>query len=233
MEYKEIDREKEQKKLEQKIQELRLEISCYNKKLDQMRSELVSHMDPVVQAVVKMETAIQQLQDGFSEMALLVQTLQATSYSGVFIWKIPEVKRRRQEAKMGRTLSLYSAPFYTSRHGYKLCLRLYMDGDGSGKGSYLSFFLTIMRGEFDSLLRWPFKQTVSLILLDQDRQRNIIQSFRPEPSSASFQRPRMEMNVASGCPNFAPLSVLDDSSYVKEDTMFLKCVIDRSGLDNC
>lgn len=208
------------------------QIASLKSEIQQLRSEVATRMDPVVQAVVKMETAIQQLQDGFSEMALLVQTLQATSYSGVFIWKIPEVKRRRQEAKMGRTLSLYSAPFYTSRHGYKLCLRLYMDGDGSGKGSHLSFFLTIMRGEFDSLLRWPFKQTVSLILLDQDRQRNIIQSFRPEPSSASFQRPRMEMNVASGCPNFAPLSVLDDSSYVKEDTMFLKCVIDRSGLDN-
>ena len=189
-------------------------------------------MEPVVQAVMKMETAVQQLQDGFGEMALLVQTLQATSYSGVFVWKIPEVARRRQEAKKGRTISLYSAPFYTSRHGYKLCLRLYMDGDGSGKGTHLSFFLTVMRGEFDSLLQWPFKQTVSLILLDQDRQRDIIQSFRPEPSSASFQRPRMEMNVASGCPNFARLSILDNSSYVKEDTMFLKCVIDRTGLDH-
>ena len=208
------------------------QIVSLKSEIQQLRSDLVSRVEPVVQAVVKMEAAIQQLQDGFGEMALLVQTLQATSYSGVFVWKIPEVRRRRQEAKMGRTVSLYSAPFYTSRHGYKLCLRLYMDGDGSGKGSHLSFFLTVMRGEFDSLLQWPIKQTVSLIVLDQDRRRDIIQSFRPEPSSASFQRPRMEMNVASGCPNFAPLSVLDNSSYVKEDTMFLKCVIDRSGLDN-
>ena len=218
------------KELEAKVQELELEISRYSEKIDKLHTELVSRMEPVVQAVMKMETAVQQLQDGFGEMALLVQTLQATSYSGVFVWKIPEVARRRQEAKTGRTISLYSAPFYTSRHGYKLCLRLYMDGDGSGKGTHLSFFLTVMRGEFDSLLQWPFKQTVSLILLDQDRQRDIIQSFRPEPSSASFQRPRMEMNVASGCPNFARLSILDNSSYVKEDTLFLKCVIDRSGL---
>ena len=208
------------------------QIAALRSEIKHLQNELVSRVDHAVQAVVKVESAIQQLQDGFGEMALLVQTLQATSYSGVFVWKIPEVKRRRQEAKMGRTISLYSAPFYTSRHGYKLCLRLYMDGDGSGKGSHLSFFLTVMRGEFDSLLQWPFKQTVSLMLLDQDRQRDIIQSFRPEPSSASFQRPRMEMNVASGCPNFAPLSVLDNPSYVKEDTMFLKCIIDRSGLEN-
>ena len=227
-----MSRSKEKIAIEEQVRVLELEISRTNERIDQLRSELASHVEPVVQAVVKIETAIQQLQDGFGEMALLVQTLQATSYSGTFVWKIPEVHRRRQEAKMGRTISLYSAPFYTSRHGYKLCLRLYMDGDGCGKGSHLSFFLTVMRGEFDALLPWPFKQTVSLILLDQDRQKDIIQSFRPEPSSASFQRPRMEMNVASGCPNFAPLSVLNNTSYVKEDTMFLKCVIDRSGLEN-
>ena len=31
------------------------------------------------------------------------------------------------------SLDLYSAPFYTGRHGYKMCLRLYIDGDGSGR----------------------------------------------------------------------------------------------------
>ena len=223
--------EKERSSLEKLEKELQLAITQCNRDIDKLRNELMSHIQPMVQAMMKVETVVQQLQDGFGEMALLVQTLQATSYSGVFVWKVPEVTRRRHEARMGRTISLYSAPFYTSRHGYKLCLRLYMNGDGSGKGSHLSFFLTVMKGEFDSLLQWPFKQTVSLILLDQDRQRNIIQSFRPEPSSASFQRPRMEMNVASGCPNFASLSVLDNSSYVKDDTMFLKCVIDKSGMD--
>ena len=232
LEQNEAKRATEMKEMEEKLQELKNDISRCIQINEKLMSELVTRMEPVVQAVMKLETAVQQLQDGFGEMALLVQTLQATSYSGVFVWKIPEVARRRQEAKTGRTISLYSAPFYTSRHGYKLCLRLYMDGDGSGKRSHLSFFFTIMRGEFDSLLQWPFKQTVSLVLLDQDRQRDIVQSFRPEPASASFQRPRMEMNVASGCPNFTPLSVLDNPSYAKEDTMFLKCVIDRTGLDN-
>jgi hypothetical protein len=39
------------------------------------------------------------------------------------------------------------------------------------------------------------------------------------------------MNVASGCPKFAPLSILDNSSYVKDDTMFLKCRLDITGID--
>ena len=38
-------------------------------------------------------------------------------------------------------VSLYSPPFYTSRHGYKACARIYPNGDGSGKNHYLSLFL--------------------------------------------------------------------------------------------
>ena len=71
-----------------------------------------------------------------------------------------------------------------------------MDGDRDGKETHLSFFLTLMRGEYDALLPWPFKQTVTLMLLDQDRQKDIVQSFRPEPTSSSFQRPRNEMSIA-------------------------------------
>ncbi len=218
------------KVLRSELAALKQQVAQLQKSLAEIQTEKVQ---PVVDAMVKVESTVQQLQEGFGEMALMVQTLQATSYSGTFVWKIPEVRRRRNEAKAGKTISLYSAPFYTSRHGYKLCLRLYMDGDGSGKGSHLSFFLTLMRGEYDALLPWPFRRTVTLMLQDQDRQQDIVQSFRPEPTSSSFQRPRSEMNVASGCPTFAPLSVLNNSSYVKDDAIFFKCKIDISGLELC
>ena len=110
-----------------------------------------------------------------------------------------------------------------------------MDGDGSGKGTHLSFFLTLMRGEYDALLTWPFKQKVTLILQDQDQQQHIAKWFKPDLSaegcSDSFQRPspHSEMNVPFGCPKFAPLSVLDDPSYVKDDTMIFKCIVDTTG----
>ena len=112
-----------------------------------------------------------------------------------------------------------------------MCLRLYLDGDGTGKGTHLSFFLTLMKGEYDALLPWPFRQTISLVLLDQNRKKNIVQSFHPDPDSSSFQQPVNDMSVASGCPQFAPLSVLEDTSYVKNDTMFLQCRVDCSGLE--
>ena len=220
-----------QQAMDTKITATEQQMACLKSDIAHIQSEIATKMQPLIDAVVRVETTIQQLQEGFGEMALMVQTLQATSYNGTFIWKIPEIQRRRGEARSGRTVSLYSAPFYTSRHGYKMCLRLYMDGDGSGKGTHLSFFLTLMRGEYDALLTWPFRQTVTLTLLDQDKQKDIFQSFRPDPSSSSFQRPINEMNVASGCPKFAPLSILDNASYVKDDTMFMKCQVDISGMD--
>ena len=44
-------------------------------------------------------------------------------------------------------------------------------------------------------------------------------------------RPQSEMNVASGCPQFAPLPALDDPQYVDEDAMFIKCIVETSGVD--
>ena len=195
------------------------------------RDEIHHRLNPLTDGLLKLESKLTDFQDSFQELALLVQTLQATSYNGQFIWKIPEVAQRTQEAKSGKTISLYSAPFYTSQFGYKLCLRLYLDEDGSGKGSHLSFFLTIMRGEYDALLPWPFGQMVTLMLLDQVGKKHVIQCFKPEATSSSFWRPESDMNVASGCPKFAPLSVLSNPSYVRDDTMFFKVLIETTTLN--
>ena len=36
------------------------------------------------------------------------------------------------------------------------------------------------------------------------------------------------MNVASGCPQFAKLNILDEENYVREDVLFIKCIVDTS-----
>ena len=40
------------------------------------------------------------------------------------------------DAQNGKYTSIFSLPFYTGRYGYKMCLRLYILGDGIGKNSY-------------------------------------------------------------------------------------------------
>ena len=142
---------------------------------------------------------------------------------------------KKKEALDGHTVSIFSQPFYTSRCGYRLCARAYLNGDGSGKGTHLSLYFVVMRGEFDSLLQWPFRQRVTLMLLDQSGKKNhIMETFKADPNSSSFKRPDGEMNIASGCPRFVAHSTLENAknTYIKDDTLFLKVAVDLSDLDD-
>ncbi|XP_066280948.1 TNF receptor-associated factor 3-like [Branchiostoma lanceolatum] len=166
-----------------------------------------------------------------AEMDLRFQILETASFDGTLLWKIKDYTRRKHEAVTGRTLSLYSQPFYTSQFGYKMCARVYLNGDGMGKGTHMSLFFVIMRGEYDALLPWPFRQKVTLMLLDQDQgRRHLSDTFRPDPTSSSFKRPTSDMNIASGCPLFVSQSVVESKTYLNDDTIFIKVVVDCSDL---
>ena len=159
-----------------------------------------------------------------------VRQQEVSSHDGILLWKITEFSKKRQDAVSGHQTSFYSPSFFTSRYGYKMCARIYLNGDGIGKGTHISVFFVVMRGEYDALLRWPFRQKVTFMLLDQNNVEHVIDSFRPDPNSSSFQRPRRETNIASGCPKFCPLSELNDQAYVRDETMFLKVIVDTTDL---
>ena len=159
-----------------------------------------------------------------------VRQQEVSSHDGILLWKITEFAKKRQDAVSGKQTSFYSPCFFTSRYGYKMCARIYLNGDGIGRGTHISVFFVVMRGEYDALLRWPFRQKVTFMLLDQNNVEHVIDSFRPDPNSSSFQRPRRETNIASGCPTFCPLSELNDHAYVRDDTMFLKVIVDTTDL---
>ena len=176
--------------------------------------------------VLEVERILNVLSVHHSELELQLHASLASTHNGAFLWRIPEVRRRIRDAKIGRITSIYSPPFYTGRNGYKMCIRVYLNGDGSGEGTHLSIFFVLMRGEYDPLLQWPFEPKVSLILVDQDHKKHLVETFKPNAQSSSFQRPKTDMNVASGCPEFADLSVLDNTSYVKDDVMYIKAIVE-------
>ena len=153
-----------------------------------------------------------------------------SSHDGQLLWKINEFSRRRNEAVSGKQESFYSPCFLTSRYGFKMCARIHLNGDGMGRGTHISVFFVVMRGQYDAILRWPFRQKVTFMLLDQDNVEHVIDAFRPDPNSSSFQRPRRETNIASGCPMFCSLTELNNHAYVRDDTMFLKIIVDTTDL---
>ena len=60
-----------------------------------------------------------------------------------------------------------SHPFYTHPQGYKMCLRVSANGQGSGKGTHITVAVYLMKGEFDNQLEWPFRGDITIQLLNQ------------------------------------------------------------------
>jgi hypothetical protein len=86
-----------------------------------------------------------------------------------------------------------------------------------------------MRGDYDAILKFPFSFKVTYCLYDQtNQQHHIIDSFRPDAKSSSFQRPRSDMNIASGIPKFILLSTIqhENNSYIRDNAMFIKILVD-------
>jgi hypothetical protein len=110
--------------------------------------------------------------------------------------------------------------------------RLDLYGDGDARGTHMSVSLVILKGRFDPILPWPFSYQVTFCLFDQTGQNHhIIDSFYPDPTSASFQQPSSKENIASGIPKFLSLAALQQQGkyYVLNDTMRIKVMVDFLG----
>ena len=94
----------------------------------------------------------------------------------------------------------------------------------NGYNTHLSLSFSLMKGEYDRLLKWPFDYMVTLVLVDQTHRRHIWHRFQPDDDNPTFQRLQSNSNVPYNIPQFAELSVLDDGPYVKEDVMYIKCI---------
>ena len=200
---------------------------CSNTK--HVEEKVCSNIRQLEDKVLELEIAFNADREYYSELMFPLQVSLASTHNGEFLWRIPDVRQRNRDARFGGT-SIYSPPFYTGRNGYKMCMKVYFNGYDTGLCTHLSIFFVLMKGEYDRLLQWPFQSKVSLILVDQDHKKNLVQTFKPNAQSSSFQKPKTDMNVASSCPEFADLSVLDNTSYVKDDVMYIKAIVDTSNI---
>ncbi|CAF4467068.1 unnamed protein product [Rotaria sp. Silwood2] len=158
-----------------------------------------------------------------------INDIQYVSYDGTFVWKITHFQEKMTDAQSERQTSIYSPPFYSSPTGYKMRARLYLNGDGNARRTHMSLFFVLMRGSNDPILKFPFTYKVTFCMYDQTpAQRHIIDSFRPDIRSNSFQRPQSDMSIASGIPKFFPLAMIqqEGNPYVRDDAMFIKVMVD-------
>ncbi|CAF0991009.1 unnamed protein product [Rotaria sp. Silwood1] len=162
-----------------------------------------------------------------------VNALEKT-YGAQYIWKIDHYQERLQDARSNKKTTLFSPPFLTSRHGYRLALAICLDGDGKAKGKYVSLFISICRSDYDALLSWPFSHRVTFTLLDQcediDNRRPIVYSVKPnicKENKPFLGRPVTERNASFGAQKFTEVDTMTSFEYIKDDTIFIKVEIDN------
>ena len=78
--------------------------------------------------------------------ALKLEMLQLVSQSGFPVDY--QVKQTDEEVHL--------PDFYTHPHGYQMCVCVYPNGNGDGKGTHVPVFTYMMQGPFDDYLKWPF-----------------------------------------------------------------------------
>ena len=164
-----------------------------------------------------------------------VNEFEGRNCNGIYFWKVKNYRKLRLDAERGEVTAIHSSSFYSSVYGYKLCIRVNLNGVDSARGTHLSLFIHFMQGEFDDILDWPFNGKIILTVIDQnpicELRNHVSETLISKPNLAAFQRPQNPRNHKGfGYMEFVPLSAIDKMTYVRNDTLIIKAqIITSSG----
>ena len=135
-------------------------------------------------------------------------------------------KRRRNDDDW------YSPPFYSHLGGYKMCLKVYANGQGDGEGTHVSVFVYLMRGEFDDDLKWPFSGEIMIELkrtnplrIRQYKPINVQKILYLHDNADALCRPTEEMNSTARGFDFISHHDLYAGNYLMNDKLAF-CISD-------
>ena len=118
----------------------------------------------------------------------------------------------------------YSPPFYTHLGGYRMGLEVYANGIRKGKGTHVSVYVCLMKGEFDDLIKWPFHGKVIIQLKKSDSQHyEKLLHLTDDISSDSVCKPTEKRNKGYGSSQY--ISHDEAGGYLKDDKLVF-CVSD-------
>ena len=127
----------------------------------------------------------------------------------------------------------HSRPFYTGMGGYKMCLDVDTNGCGAGRGTHVSVFTYLMRGEFDSRLKWPFRGTITIQLVnqleDKEHRTDTISYTDTTPIMSTARVTDGERSGGWGKPEYIlrsdlGLNVPKNHHYLKDDCLVFRIV---------
>ena len=185
-------------------------------------------MSKVMDLSVAMGTLCQQIQHPRNLQSAFIQRpwLENENMTPICPW-IVEMSALSQK----RSKIWFSPQFFTHPGGYKMCLEVWRNGYGSGKGTHLSVFLHLMKGENDDHLKWPLSLKIRFVLLNQASDNSHLSHIldfteAPEKSSARVTE-GTRAKGGGGKIEFLPLTSLvedptQDVQFLKNDSLYFR-----------
>ena len=187
------------------------------------------HLDLACAKLNNTQEELKISQDTTSNLALRVTELENQEEFPPYLWPVTNFWEKVSKAKNGEKIRIDSDFFYLGLHGYKMKLILYPNGCTEVVNAHISLFCALMKGQYDAILRWPFRYKGKLTLIDQNpdlkQRQNYSKSLTPGPKS--IQRPKSEENAGWGFGAFLSHEELRKNSYVVDETLFIKFEVNR------
>ena len=189
-------------------------------------SSLKAHLSLAAKHIHVLEEKNRSLEKRISEV-------ESTCNEGGILWAIDGYHGKLLEAKQayeklsglqkifGLKENFYSNSFCTSKFGYKLrlCANLHYTAEGN-----VAFGVQLMKGKYDSILKWPFTLPYEVALLshgDELRKKACVVSPSVNPN---YTRPNDNHNYPLYHVSIIP-SVIENGNFIVDDTIYVRCVI--------
>jgi len=148
--------------LAEKVKEQNRQIEEQNRQIEELSRKLQSKDKEIESVTQRMKDHATQLHSKDEE------TVEKQAFTSEPLQLIMNEFERRKE----NNRDWYSEPFYTHPQGYRMCVHIYPNGFGNERGTHVSLFTHIMKGEFDDQLSWPFEGKITVELLNQNAERD-------------------------------------------------------------
>ena len=127
------------------------------------------------------------------------------------------------ESKTRMNTEWYSAPFYSHFGGYKMCLRVFANGIGACEGTHVSVYTHLMKGENDDNLKWPFRGTIKVTLLNQLQPDNHhLSSITYDENTSEVYNARVKERRSGGWGSYKFIPHTELSHNTEKNIVYLK-----------
>ena len=115
-------------------------------------------------------------------------------------------------------------------------MRIFLKGVNGGDGRHIGLFVGMMKGEYDTVLEWPFCGRISLTIKDQSTdvhgfRNDISGTFMANRNLGAFQKPAAAESgytTLYGYAEFAPVATVCTQQYCKDDILMVKIEIHKN-----